>query len=230
MFSHFSEIASARKQPTDSLLCHLESGNCLLDPSQRINRAKRGDRKGFDDLYDWLVTPVYRYAWTHVRDVSAAEEISSEAFLALVSNLPEMPEMDSAVLAWMRRVVRNKSVDWIRRNQNQRKAWESIAALGDGPTQRQNESPATTLESREDHDRVHQVLACLPDEYRDALELRYLDDLSLQQIASTLGISASATNSLLYRSREAFRKRCGPRPDSADDACLFSFPDRGATS
>lgn len=199
-----------------------------MDASQRISRAKRGSREAFDELYDWLITPVYRYAWNQVSDQSAAEEICSEAFLALVTELGELPEADSAVMAWMRRVVRNKSVDWIRRNQVQRKAWAVIAtSQRDLP---EESSPSSTMETQEDCCLVQRVLHCLPSDHRDALELRYLDGFSVQQIATALELSMSAVNSLLYRARESFRKECERQQLQPGVPSSLSSRDHGAGS
>jgi RNA polymerase sigma-70 factor (ECF subfamily) len=173
--------------------------------SQRIGRAKNGSLEAFDELYSWLLPLAYRYAWVQVGDRNVAEEITSESFVSLVAKLQEMPDTDLAVLAWIRRVVRNKVVDWIRHQQVQRQAWGEIANSSDSERQDSASLPSDPIESDEQRLGVHELLQALPDDYRNVLELRYLDNLSTEQIASFLGLSVSAANSMLFRARNRFR-------------------------
>jgi RNA polymerase sigma-70 factor (ECF subfamily) len=198
----------------------------FLEAPQRISRAKREGCEAFGDLYDWLVTPIYRYAWNQVNDQSAAEDICAEAFLALVNELDTLPESDLAVMAWMRRVVRNKSVDWIRRKRVQRKAQTVIA---DSKTDRDDEnSPSFAMETQEECHLVQRVLHRLPSDHRDALELCYIDGLTIRQVATALDLSVSAANSLLFRARENFRKECDRQQQCTGEPSAASPRQQGA--
>lgn len=53
--------------------------------------------------------------------------------------------------------------------------------------------------------RVHAALDYLPSRYAKVLELKYLEDLSVEAIATRLGVSVIAVQSLLARARQAFR-------------------------
>ena len=60
---------------------------------------------------------------------------------------------------------------------------------------------------------VESALAELPGEQRIVLVLRYLDQLSVREIASAIGRSEKATESLLSRAREVFRRAYGAQTD-----------------
>ncbi|EMI40600.1 RNA polymerase sigma factor 70, region 4 type 2 domain protein [Rhodopirellula sp. SWK7] len=125
--------------------------------------------------------------------------------MVLVAKLNELPTNDMAVLAWTRTVVRNKSVDWVRRRQLQRRAVVTIAESNERLDGKASMTPMHLAETQEQRHLVHRVLENLPDEYRQVIELRYLDDLSNDEIADVIGLTSSATNSLLYRARKSFR-------------------------
>jgi RNA polymerase sigma-70 factor (ECF subfamily) len=55
------------------------------------------------------------------------------------------------------------------------------------------------------------VLDRLSDDHREALALKYLNDLSVDEIAAVMGRSSAAVNSLLQRAREAFANAAGDR-------------------
>ena len=67
------------------------------------------------------------------------------------------------------------------------------------------EGPEDALEHAEVARRVHTVLDRLPGRYSDALEWKYVDGLSVQEIAERLRVTPKAAESLLSRAREAFR-------------------------
>jgi RNA polymerase sigma factor (sigma-70 family) len=67
------------------------------------------------------------------------------------------------------------------------------------------EGPEDALRQEEVARLVHVALDRLPGRYGDALEWKYIDGLSVRQIAERLGLSAKAAESLLTRARAAFR-------------------------
>lgn len=80
--------------------------------------------------------------------------------------------------------------------------WHSGSNPGSNP----EDSPDRVLLDKEQARRVHEALDHLPPEYARALEWKYLDRLSVRDIAGRLGRSAKATESLLSRARGTFRE------------------------
>ena len=101
-------------------------------------------------------------------------------------------------IAWLVRVARNKLVDhWRRQAREERK-------LAPGRTTRcRTDDP---WDERLDVHRAHEVLAQLGPHHQAALTLRYLDGLSVPEVAERLGRTVHATEALLVRARTAFRR------------------------
>jgi RNA polymerase sigma-70 factor (ECF subfamily) len=106
------------------------------------------------------------------------------------------------VVTWLCAIGRNKLVDHYRRSGRERQHQVRLVA---GWTDGQ----ADVWSQRELQAGVQAVLAQLPGEQRIVLVLRYLDQMSVREIASTIGRSEKATESLLSRAREAFRRAHG---------------------
>jgi RNA polymerase sigma-70 factor (ECF subfamily) len=66
----------------------------------------------------------------------------------------------------------------------------------------------------ETRDAVETAMAQLPADQRLALLFRYLDGLSVREVAEAIGRSEKATESLLARGRESFRRAFGGRTDA----------------
>ncbi|MBI4563107.1 MAG: RNA polymerase sigma factor [Planctomycetes bacterium] len=106
-------------------------------------------------------------------------------------------------LTWLNAIARNRAMDFNRRKRLQRHAGETLRGL----THLDREDlPEEVLEDREVGARVRRALNDLPPEYTKLLLLRYLEDLSVPEIATRLHESEDAIESRLRRAREAFRK------------------------
>ncbi len=152
---------------------------------------------GLLDLYDRALPVVYGYLVSRVGDRTTAEELTSEVFLAAVdaTRKPAAPAIDTG---WLVGVARHKLVDhWRRREREERKLTAVAAqpAVDDDP-----------WDVRLDVLQARATLARLGPANRMALTLRYLDGLSIPDMARELGRSRHATEALVVRARAAFRR------------------------
>ena len=156
----------------------------------------------FLDLYDLALPQIYGYLVSRCGDAVLAEDLTSETFLAAVKTVKQ--EGAQAINpAWLVGVARHKLVDhWRRQGREDRKL---SLAHGD---QLDAEDP---WEEQLDITAAHLVLAQLGAHHRAVLSLRYLDGLSVPEVAQQMGRSVHATESLLGRARRAFRSAYGDR-------------------
>jgi RNA polymerase sigma-70 factor (ECF subfamily) len=161
--------------------------------------APAADGSGLLALYDLALPHVYGYLAARVRDRALAEDLTAETFLAAVSAVKDNKVSELSV-AWLVTVARNKLVDHWRRSARDER---TLQLAGDLET--------TTVEddadARFDRERTREVLATLGPHHRAALTLRYLDGLSVPEVARHLDRSVHATEALLVRARRAFRAR-----------------------
>jgi len=147
-------------------------------------------------LYDRALPQVYGYLIQRVGDPAAAEDITSETFLAAVAAVQGRGVPDLTV-AWLIGVARHKLVDHWRRQERQDRKLSAVADLAED-----HDDPWDAhLDAR--HARL--VLAGLGAHHRSALTLRYLDGLSVPEVAGLLDRTVHATEALLVRARKAFR-------------------------
>ena len=150
-------------------------------------------------LYDRALPQVYGYLQPRVGDRALAEDLTAETFLAAVQAVHKrsVPEMS---VAWLIVVARNKLVDHWRRAAREER---NLRVASDSTT----DVVEDDLDARFDRMRAHEVLAELGAHHRAALTLRYLDGLSVPEVADQLGRTVHATEALLVRARHAFRTR-----------------------
>ena len=149
------------------------------------------------ELYDAALPQVYGYLLARCGRAALAEDLTAETFLAAVAACRRVPPPAPST-AWLVGIARHKLVDHWRSAERERRGPTAVAG--------EPESQTDPWDERIDVLVAHDVLATLDGTHRAALTLRYLDGLGVGEVARALRRSVSATESLLARSRAAFRR------------------------
>ncbi|MDQ3695630.1 MAG: RNA polymerase sigma factor [Chloroflexota bacterium] len=169
----------------------------------------------FADFYDRALPRIHGYFY-HRCDPAIAEELTQETFLAAVAVL-KSGQVIHAPLAWLFGIARHKLIDHYRRQARLRQraiiSWDAWRDAGGA----EPDLAAAAWEEPGWRDRTLAALAALPAAQRQAMVLRYLDDYPVLKIASALGRSTRAVESLLARGRAGF-KRAYTEARTDDDA------------
>lgn len=149
------------------------------------------------ELYDRALPQVYGYLVARVGNRAVAEDLTADTFLAAAEAI-ERGTLRDVSIGWLITVARNKMVDhWRRRAREDRKLAliETDDVVEDG------------IDLSIERARAKAVLAELGPHHQAALTLRYLDGLSVPEVADCLDRTVHATEALLVRARNAFRAR-----------------------
>ena len=159
------------------------------------------------ELYDVALPEVYGYLLSRCGQRSLAEDLTAETFLAAVEAVRRRPPPDLTT-AWLVGVARHKLVDHWRRAEREERGLRLAGARDERPDDDPWDERLDALLARE-------VLMTLGPHHRAALTLRYLDGLSVPDVAAHLGRTVHATEALLVRAKTAFRqayeRKEGPR-------------------
>jgi RNA polymerase sigma-70 factor (ECF subfamily) len=145
-------------------------------------------------MYPEALPQVYGYLLPRCGSVAVAEDLTAETFMAAVALFRREDEPQLTV-AWLIGVARHKLVDHWRRTAREQRGF-MVAESG-------IEDPWDTAI---DTDAAHAALRRLSGQHRAALTLRYLDGLSVAEVADCLGRSVRATETLLMRAKAALRR------------------------
>jgi len=145
--------------------------------SELIESINKGDPEAFERLYyryrDW----VYRLAWRITGNRADALDVMQETFIYLLGKFPGF-ELTSSVTTFLYPAVRHISIT-ISSKKNRIKSEEDMPNEPQQPASQEAELSRSELSA---------VLAILPDEQREVLLMRFVDDMSLQEIAAALNI------------------------------------------
>lgn len=154
--------------------------------------AAQADTSRFLELYDRYFHRVWAYAIRHARNHAEAEDVTSETFRRALENLRDYEWRGVPFLAWLLRIAANTLA-----NRREKLGRESSDAPPDIA------APDPELERRA---MLYQLVARLPEAQRRVIELRYIDQRSLQEVAKTLGRTEGAVKQLQRRALETLRE------------------------
>lgn len=175
-----------------------------MTDAELLRRVRAGDLSAWEQVYARCLPTVWRYVYLRAGgDRQLTEDVVSETILALVRQISGLTLCDGNLSGWLIAVARNKLGD-------QRRSAARVAALvakarDDGILPVASAAPEAALEVAETRQRVLAVMDGLPDDERLALEWKYIDGLSVGDIADRLARTEKAVESVLYRARRSFR-------------------------
>lgn len=164
-----------------------------------ISRVQTGDCEALATLYKRYSPSVWRYVYSRLGgDEAASRDVVSETFLAMIQSIGRRNAAPANVAKWLTGVARNKLVDHWRRSTSQ------VAAHDTELTERQA-CPAEATDTSEIRQAVGQAMDRMDDLQRLTLEWKYLEGLTVREMAARLGRTEKAIEGILYRSRIAFK-------------------------
>jgi RNA polymerase sigma-70 factor (ECF subfamily) len=158
---------------------------------QWVDEARRGDPRGFDELYRWLGPQIAGFA--RARGATDPEGICNEAFLRVFRSLGTFSGDGAAFRRWVFSITRNLLIDAHRRRQ--RRPDEIFAPPPEQPMPGADEAAMASLAH---HDLVA-LLEPLTEEQREVIVLRLIADLSLADTAEIVGRPVAAVKRLQAR-------------------------------
>src|SRR5215510_171829 len=198
-------------------LARLELDTRALEDSSEarlISRLRARDLTAFDELLTTFERPVYSLCFRLLGDAEEARDAAQETFLKVYRGLGGF-RGEAGLKTWIYRIAINQAMNqqrwWRRRHRDETLSLElsrgdsgvTLGSLLPGSTS----SPEEQAIASERERRIMSALAEIKNDYRVALVLREIEELSYEEIAETLGISIGTVKSRIARGREELRRR-----------------------
>jgi RNA polymerase sigma-70 factor, ECF subfamily len=171
-------------------------------------------RPSTEAIWTHLSADLRRFIRRRVPDDHVADDLLQETFVRVHRHLPALEEV-GRVAAWVYQIARNVVRDHFRTAQ----ATAAAVPLADA-------EPADEADDPHDETRCRacgwlgELVAALPDGYREAVRLSEVEGLSQQAVADRLGLSLSGAKSRVQRGRAMLK-------DELERCCRFEFDARG---
>jgi RNA polymerase sigma-70 factor (ECF subfamily) len=160
---------------------------------QLVEKAKRGDRDAFAELYRLYHARIFRMARLHLGDLGdEAEDAVAETFLRAWAALPRYRDTGAPFVAWLFGIARHVVLDEV--------------ARGRRVMPREELPERTRGWTVDDRLTLAAAMERLPAEQRRVVELKYLAGMRNAEVASALGKSKGAINAMQWRALGTLRE------------------------
>ncbi|HEY5573520.1 MAG TPA: RNA polymerase sigma factor [Anaerolineales bacterium] len=173
----------------------------VVDDDQLIVRAQSGESDAFGELYERYLPPVFRFLYARLSDRQDAEDLAEEVFIRVWRSLSSYQDQGVPFVSYLFRVARNALIDHYR-NMGRSGQPEPIE---EKPLQALNADPSEIAMTNLENQEIRQILDQLRDDYRMVLVLRFLSELSPEEVAQVMGRSTGAVRVLQHRALISLR-------------------------
>lgn len=161
-----------------------------------VLRCQAGDEAAFAELVERYQPRLRYYLRKMLREVQGAEDALQDVWLDVFRAVSRLADL-GAFRAWLYRIARDRALRELRKR---RQPYQSLEGV-DLPNGRPEEAYFTV----EDVERIHAALDGLAAEHRDVLVLRYVEDMTYEEIARVVGRQVGTVRSRLHYAKRALR-------------------------
>lgn len=174
----------------------------LLQDKEIVERILNGDVQAFELIINRYEISIARFIYQMVRDKETAEDLTQEVFILAYNKLFTY-KSDYKFSAWLYRIARNKTIDYIRKEGKVK----SVNLDDIGPICSNESSPEEIIEFRELKETIESFIRTLDIIDKQILTLRYTKhELTFNDIADMMNMSLSSVKKRYYKIYDKYEK------------------------
>lgn len=174
-----------------------------MDEKELVKEILRGKKKAINKFYQAHQNKLLIFINKKVANKKDAEEILQDVFISALDSLP-LFKFNSSLLTWLKAIAHHETVDFFRRKKLKTIVFSRFPFLERLVDQAL--SPELALQEKEMKQKILATFKNLSEGYAQILRLKYIEGLSMAEIAQKLGKTVKAVESKLSRARLAFQK------------------------
>ncbi len=175
----------------------------LGDEQKLVKKAKDGEVEAFGLLYDHYLPKIYRFVLLKVSYREEAEDLAHQTFLKAWENISHYDSMGYSFGSWLYQIARNATIDYYRKSRPQVSIEEAAELPFEGDFLQES------IDSKIEWKKLTEGIKKLKDTEQDVLVMRFVEDLSLKEVAEILGKSEGAVKLVQHRAIKNLRKIIG---------------------
>ena len=176
------------------------------DEQDVLDKAIRAEPAALGILYDQYVERIYAYIYHRVGQADLAEDLTGQVFMRMLEAVRTGRGWRTSFSGWLFRIAHNLVIDHYRRKHR-----ATLVDIDDAePVQAQAGDPVRSVENQYERERLRTALAKLTEEQSQVISLRFLEDLSIAEVAAIMEKTEGAVKALQYRAILALRRVMQP--------------------
>ncbi len=213
-FSFEKYIHHKKFLPTKVLLWRVISDNKkegeTVNEKALIKKCQRGDRQAFDELIRLYYHYVSGFLLKTTADETLTEDLTQETFLKMIRHIEQFDPGGSAGFGtWLITIAKNSYLDYLRRHRI------PVADIDSLPLEDER-NVADEVEQKLRYEQLLTAMDSLPPEQALAIRLKYVEDLTLAQIAERIGVQPKTVKSRIHDGTVKLRKKLNRKERTED--------------
>ncbi|MEQ2529692.1 RNA polymerase sigma factor SigW [Robertmurraya yapensis] len=175
---------------------------------KRIKQVLKGDQNAYAEIVELYKDKVYQLCYRMLGNRHEAEDMAQEAFIRAYVNIASF-NIELKFSTWLYRIATNLCIDRIRKKKPDYYLDAEVSGT-DGLTMysqipSDTRLPEDEVEKMELQDIIQREISNLPEKYRSVIVLKYIEELSLNEISEILDMPLGTVKTRIHRGREALR-------------------------
>ncbi len=170
-----------------------------------LERAAQADPVALSAIYDQYVGKIYAYIYHRTGQVELAEDLTGQVFMRMLEAVRSGRPWRTSFSGWLYRIAHNLVIDHYRR-----RGRASFVELEDANPTSTDAEPFNAIQARLDSERLQAALNRLTEEQAEVITLRFLQGLSIAEVAQIMDKTEGAIKALQYRAVLALRRVMQP--------------------
>jgi len=181
-----------------------------MDLVSAVNSAKNGDNAGFTYLYEQTYQKSYYIAFKYLKNEQAAMDVLQESYIKAFQSMDQLEDA-TKFEPWLGRIVATRSLNELKKNNPLLFSEAENEDEGDisdtFEDDRIDTRPDLAIDQQETSRLIREMMADLSDEQRMCVTMFYMEEMSVKEIAETLGVSENTVKSRLNYGRTKIKDK-----------------------
>lgn len=167
-----------------------------------LERAKSYDVNALAEIYDHYEARIYSYIYHRVGSQPVAQDLTSQVFLRVLEAIQHQRTWDTSFSGWLYRIAHNLVIDHYRR-----RGRDSQVPIDDLPMlPSHSEDPEQAAERALTAEALRLAINRLTEEQAQVVTLRFLEGLSITEVAVAMDKTEGAIKAMQYRAVTSLRR------------------------
>lgn len=193
----------------------------LEEEQRQVEEAQAGNLDAMRPILERYAQPLYgTVILPRLGDTATAEEVLRDTLATAVEKIRRFTWQGKSIYPWLRQIAINKVYDVHRQAKRSRRLADAMVhevSLESDPETHADAQLIADQERAAHRARIDKAMQNIAERYRQAIELRLVQELSREECAKRLGVSIGTFDVLLFRAVRAFRKQFGEPPEGVSD-------------
>lgn len=206
-------VKCGQELPDDANFCRRCGSPTIRNMSYLVQKARENDQEALTEIYKISSPAVYKTIWVLIKDEDTVYDILQDTYVKAFTRLNQLQNPDK-LIPWLKMIANNLAKDWLKKSKPM--FFTDIYGgeeLEDIPFEESIEdvrlelNPEMAMDQQEAKRLVMEILDHLPEDQRVVIGMFYYEEMSVKDIAQTLGVSENTVKSRLSYGRRKIKEQ-----------------------